>query len=968
MSTIELDAPGLFTNSSSGREREFGFDDPEYRSADTAIIDEESGLIIGGGGGLWVLDPDSESLNMLFSSTLFDSAPSRSGHRVMYAPGRNEAFVISATRIVAVDLSIFDDVEPGQALDYDDPEVRLAIDDKVRWSFMDPTITHLIRWFGTSIRRNPLQWHFSADESVLYVTAALGEEARVMIVENDTLRVPRLIFGELIAYNVHVDQLVLRAPDGLALVDASAMQDVAEVEIDSDLGVAPVPGKGEYYVAYTKLAADDMRIPFIAVIDDEGEILSDQRAREHLGLDYDPDPGAPRFDSTGEYFVLGDEGYRLLDDGSFEFLGFPVPWGDAFMERVDCNWHNVFDPVNRYAIWFDCEGWDHHPGAMAIISTDRGNIPISIRVNSGNVLLHPPSGRAFVIDDDNDVSVVHYADPMAADRPSFTRLVAGEEHVGPGQECGVDEPCPFEEVCVARTDTALSGNCKENERNPFLIHCGGLTRIECDDGYTCELINPTNPDSAGFCRGSPDRDYENHGPRCGPDGECVAGFSCNDNGRCVPRACMSDEDCGDGEVCGMVHDVGRVCVMPGPLGTGEICGTPEDCLSGVCMDTLLGLSVDWQDDDGHVSGWFDSFPLCTTPCVKNVECPEGSNCVHIDTPWPVCVDEGWVLSGDGTQWPLYDIGWTFEHCSPACGEDAICTQHYESPCQVGFLPGPLSDTYTVPCSSDEDCAVPGSCVPLTVWRDDGTIQTDQVCGFPCSQSSDCPWDADCINGTCNVTWSRPPEQAYYCQDGAGCSGDEWCLSLDFFPNDPFHCVEEQPCYYDSECEDGLECFGICTQRCRVEWDAPADGCGEGLQCVYEGEESLGEGICMPPVCDCPDTGGSTAICPLDTKDCSFRQTCAPALCDGTHGPMDPNDPEDRTCCRPGNPCGLTQEEICQCPPTCDFWTAHYCCHHGDICPSETNPVSLCPEGYECQLTDHGDSVIQAYGFVCVAGS
>ncbi len=938
VSTIEVDAPGLLT----GSREPFVDGVNDYRSADGAIMDEESGLIIGGGGGLWTLDPDNEALNSLFSATLFGSRPDRDLQVVAYAPARNEAFVVFANRVVAVDLTVFDDVEPGRALEYDDPQVRLDIGDKVRWRFIDPAMTeHMsaLRW-GPS---HSLRWFFSADESLLYVTVSHGTHGfahRVMVLETDTLSVRRMLFGEVIAYNAHVDQLVLRTADGLVLVDASAMRDVADVEVESDLGVAPVPDSGEYYVAYTKLAADDRRVPFIALVDDEGGIVSDQRASELFGMAYDPDPGTPWFDSTGEYFMLGTQGFRLLEDGGFEFLGLSVPLGQLFENRVGCNAQRVFDPVNRYEIWFDSGGCPDLPSAMAIISTDRGNIPISIRVNSANVLLHPPSGRAFVLDDNNNISVVHYADPNAVGRPAFTRLVTGEEHLGRGQECSADEPCPFEEVCVGRTDTAWTGHCMENLRNPFLIYCGGLTGIECDDGYTCDLFNPTNPDSLGFCRGCPERDYENHGPRCNPDGECIAGFSCNDSGRCVPQACMSEEDCEDGEVCGMVRNVGRVCVTPGPLETGEICHGPEECHSGVCIDTVNG-SDEFRFMDYDSSG---PFQLCTTPCVRGADCPEGSQCAHIETPWPVCIHEEWVLSGYGDK----------PTCSPACDEDAICSERWgASHCQVGFVPGVFECTehmavrLTVECSSNDECALPASCVPFD--------QEEGVCGVPCSRNDDCPWDAECINGVCNVT-SQFNEDAYRCEGGAGCPDHLWCLDVWFyFLSEQHFCVDEDACYSDSDCPGDLECMGICTRSCPAP--ASADVCPGGFQCVSDSEAP--EGLCLPPVCDCPDAGGVNTVCHADTGRCLFPQTCAPASCDGTYGPLvDPADPEAGTCCQDDNPCGLEREEICQCPPSCDFWLADHCCH-GEDCPAAGQELPSCPEGYSSLLGEN-----QAYGFFC----
>ncbi len=790
----------------------------------------------------------------------------------------------------------------------------------------------------SSERRRALNWFFSEDDSLLYVTVSHGThgfERRVMVMETDTLSVRRMIFGEAVAYNAHIDQLVLSYDGIITLVDASAMRDVAQVQIRSDLGIAAIPGSGDYIFAYSELAADDQRIPFIAVVDAEGEILSEQRASEFLGIDYDPEPGAPWFDSTGDYFALGTQGFRILDDGTFEDLGFTVPFGQLFQQRVDCNYHRVFDPVNRYEIWFDCDGWDNHPGAMAIISTDRGNIPISIRANSANTLLHPPSGRAFILDENLSISVVHYADPLAAQRPAATEIVTVDEGWEPGQACSAEQECPFEQICLGETDTAWTGSCAENVRTPFLRFCGGITGVDCDEGFSCELHNPTNPDSMGACVGCPNRDYEDHGPLCSPDGECLPGFACNDQGRCVPQACMNDEDCGEGEVCGMVRDVGRVCIAPGPLEVGDLCDGPHQCQSGVCMDPHL--------ESGPAG-------FCATLCTKNADCTEDFECHHHITPWPICVHREWAQAGYRPH----------DDCED-CDTNAICTDRAGERCQIGFFPGPMSCEIGIDCESDQDCALPGSCIHLATVRDDHPLWEDEkVCGFPCSQTADCPWDADCINGTCAVTRAHYNDQGYFCEDQQGCPDDQWCLGLQF-PSDPFHCVDIPPCYRSAECEDGLECYGFCSKPCDEGVHGSAAACDPGQQCVWDGESFFGP-ICMPPVCDCPDTQGPPATCRLDTFDCTFRQNCTEALCDGSFGPIDPDDPEGQTCCRPGNPCDLDQEDLCQCPPTCDFWTQSYCCHHGSDCPSPDHPATVCPEGYQCQLVDGGG--YQTYGFYC----
>ncbi len=148
VSTITIDAPGVIMG-------DRGEDIDAYRSADSAIIDEGSGLIMGSGFGFWAIDPDEEILHSLLSTHLFAST-AEDYHLVAYSPGRHEAFVIFANRIVAVDLTVFDDAEPGKAINYDDLEVREALGDKVRWRLLDEVMTEQMtafRWGPINRRR-----------------------------------------------------------------------------------------------------------------------------------------------------------------------------------------------------------------------------------------------------------------------------------------------------------------------------------------------------------------------------------------------------------------------------------------------------------------------------------------------------------------------------------------------------------------------------------------------------------------------------------------------------------------------------------------------------------------------------------------------------------------------------------------------------------------------------------------------
>ena len=917
------------------------------------VLDEDSGRVYGIDHGLVVIDIDREVVDVLHSRILFGGeqwagAPPQAPYAIAHSKQRNEIIALTPRRIVRIDLSIFSDPGASEFIDYDDPEVRLALGDKVEWRFIPPDRN--IETYGVFLGSS-----FSADDSILYVSISQSHNrqdhfpglARALIIDVETLEIRRIVHGEAVAYHPFTDQLVF---SGGQLVDATTVRDVGVTQVTPSLGVAPVPGKAEYVGAYSQIAADDREIPFIFVFDNEANVITEMRASEHLGIDWDPEPGQPAFDVTGEHFMLGTQSFRVLEDGGFEYIGVQVPPGPVFRQRVNCNQQRVFDPVNRYEIWFDCTESDHGvPSAIALIPADRTSIPVSVRVNSPQVLLEPKRGRALVFGAGAFLTLVHYADPSAADREEWTVLEV-DERLGhdPGPSCGHSDPCEGNQICRAETDTSWTGRCMDNPRRPYLSFCAGITGIECDDGFTCELSNPTNPESLGFCAGSPNRNYEQHGPLCDDEGGCPAGFSCNSIDRCVPVGCLSDAECGDGRVCGMLYGIGRVCMSAGLLPDGELCFLSEECQSGFCLDTGLGSNDILEHDPPLLAV---PVALCTTPCLKNSDCPDESTCVIgrsffggtgsiIDPPFPFCFHDDWLIDG----YAPYGIG-PSRPCDAECADHEICAG---DKCWVGVHP-PLfqaADEHSDSCREDYDCAVPAQCVSNPHNIDWST------CGFSCGRNWDCPWPVDCMAGRCLVSVSDQHDMPRYrCNEGQGCEDHEMCVDLGW---SRLKCFDTDPCLSHADCPSGYECQGVCTAPCEYHRGHSVSGCADGYQCAFNrGAETVPyqfHGTCMPPLCDCPDSMGNELYCDQDSGACLIQTHCSTAPCDGTFGPDNPDPEIGETCCAPGNPCGLSGEEVCQCPPSCSWWNPSFCdCQPGDElypCP-DTGGVPDCPHGYTC---------------------
>ena len=152
-----------------------------------------------------------------------------------------------------------------------------------------------------------------------------------------------------------------------------------------------------------------------------------------------------------------------------------------------------------------------------------GNGALRHHLVQGN--LDDPLGAALLQlgDEVAELVLIHYADPSAAGRDErVDRSDVTAPLVAEGEVCSATAPCPGTGLCAGATDTAFTGRCFPNPRLPYLPYCGGFTQIPCDDGFTCELLNPTNPNSIGYCVGYPYRDYDVHGPTCGSGQTCPA--------------------------------------------------------------------------------------------------------------------------------------------------------------------------------------------------------------------------------------------------------------------------------------------------------------------------------------------------------------------------------------------------------------------------------------------------------------
>ncbi|MBU1240248.1 hypothetical protein KJ865_11115, partial [Myxococcota bacterium] len=526
----------------------------------------------------------------------------------------------------------------------------------------------------------------SPDGEFLYAST---QEAGVMVIHLPTMTIVRQMLGTLIGYNPLSNHLFFtngrldrNYGTQILVVDAATHMEVSVVDLEGVRGVAPVPGSSETILAGATLSTGGVDVPFMKIVDATGLVIADERVREWLGVADDPPAGAPSFDVTGDYFIIGSRAFKRLTGGGFE----PVPEGIApgpLFEQLISQYNNqrVVDPVGLTEFWY---GDAQSNNTIAMLSLNGTNLPVAVRpgVSAERILLDSPRGRAIFVGQDRLV-FLHYADTTAASRLEVLDLTSVIDPLLPHDDpCSAASPCPHGLVCMGETDTAFTGVCKPNPRLPYLPYCGGFTQEPCDVGFTCSVANASNPNSNGVCTGSPDPDPATNGPPCS-GGLCPVGMTCNGVQRCEPKSCGGDGDCAawPGEVCGQVDLLGQVCVMPGPLPDDAPCNGPEECEHGVC----LPLAGAWYLGAPFISATlFDGYRglmVCSRPCVTGNDCEDGKMCMlhqHFFMPPNYISAEAVWKTHRKTLAPFCEPAQSLSvvGCSGTCTSDQVCAMTY----------------------------------------------------------------------------------------------------------------------------------------------------------------------------------------------------------------------------------------------------------------------------------------------------
>ncbi len=896
---------------------------PISDSPPAAALDPATGeIVLTSNLGFAVVDPDRGKLDLLFSHNFFIGHQQKLDfldQRVLaLSPFGQIAWILYPDRLVRIDRSLFSDPDQSEVFNLDDLANRVAVGDKFRYRILAPLSAgpnpRYPTWTG--------EVYFSPDETILYAST---RDDGVFVFDLERMKLVRVIIGHLIGYNPISNHLFFTNShygqhDGtdVLVVDASTLLEVNSAPLQSVVGVAPVPGQPDTFLIRSQLSTGDMEVPFVVVVDGSGAVATDQRARDYLGIDYDPQVGSPSFDLTGDYFMIGSAAFRVLAEGGFEPVPVAIPPGESFNQRMQCNQLRAVDPANLYELWYGCL----QANAVGLISLDQTNLPVAVRpsVPTDRVLLDRVRGRAIFSGFDRLV-LVHYADPSAAEQDELTDLSGVlSDLTAPGAVCSEANPCGGSDLCAGATDTAYTGNCTPNPRLPYLPFCGGFTHMSCDGGFICALLNPTNPNSIGYCSGFADRDYTAHGSACGPDSACPVGMTCGAASHCEPKTCLRDQDCAaiPGEICGLVEIIGRACLLPGELPDGAACLGPEECQHGTCVALASGWAM---GADALLDGAF-GLMVCSTPCFQNSDCPGADQCEFFGPPrnttfsptgeavWQTHRDQIMPYCRPAVLPPPTD-------CAGGCTSSELCaTGHLPTPrCQVGFEPWVLVE------NGDQTSCLP----PAELNSSPGN---PVVCSYRCRRSGDCPFETDCASGFCSVFDSR-------CD--LTCAADESCAWFGWAES-PGVCINVDACATDADCGgdvgscigDGA-CLGDAT--CLTSADCLDEECAAG--------HSYGlPRYCLPPECGCTGPQADEMFCNLADSTCYLPGWCADVPCDGSVDPVCDVTPPDPL---PGG---------CRCP-SCAW----------DVCPTGP-PVPLCPTGFTC--TDIGATYAHSGHCACTS--
>ncbi len=153
--------------------------------------------------------------------------------------------------------------------------------------------------------------------------------------------------------------------------------------------------------------------------------------------------------------------------------------------------------------------------------------------------------------------------------------------IGPPEGCRANGECAEGDYCAAINDPNVCGIPPQE---------GCFSHEECGEEGRCHAISDScSQDGIGSQCGSP----------CAQDAECGEGFTCNNEGGCVPQSCEAGFECRLVQVCDpapvdpqvAIHALSTGCVFVACQQDGD-CVEGLFCVKGICQEALGVCSED----------------------------------------------------------------------------------------------------------------------------------------------------------------------------------------------------------------------------------------------------------------------------------------------------------------------------------------------------------------------------------------
>jgi len=197
-----------------------------------------------------------------------------------------------------------------------------------------------------------------------------------------------------------------------------------------------------------------------------------------------------------------------------------------------------------------------------------------------------------------------------------------EERRG-GEVCFDSADCTTEED---KLEACLDARCEP-------VEC--LSSADCEIGTICDVEGGDYRCEAG----------------CQSDGDCLAGFHCEE-GSCNAYGCRSTLlDCAFGEVC---NETSGACEPSGGRHCAECSLADNEWNDGgtttTCDDVLLA-SAECGGSGSFCMNWYEGTPTCYVGCEDQSECPGGYQCSIVVRPLPVGCSQSYIVLGSACMAP-----------------------------------------------------------------------------------------------------------------------------------------------------------------------------------------------------------------------------------------------------------------------------------------------------------------------------